>query len=91
MRPLACNCFNRCGFNPPGGELDAALIERGRLFVESYDAFAPPPVGSAELQGLERRSIDRSGRPLHAREVYDFLESKRQASNGEIGYLVGKA
>jgi alanine dehydrogenase len=41
------------GFNPPGGELDAALIERGRLFVESYDAFAPPPVGSAELQGLD--------------------------------------
>ena len=31
------------------------------------------------------------GRPLHAREVYDFLEGKRQASNGEIGYLVGKA
>jgi hypothetical protein len=45
----------------------------------------------AELQAMERRSIDRTGRPLHAREVYDFLESKRQASNGEIGYLVGKA
>jgi ornithine cyclodeaminase/thiomorpholine-carboxylate dehydrogenase len=41
------------GFNPPGGELDSALIERGRLFVESYDAFAPPPVGSAELQGID--------------------------------------
>ena len=45
----------------------------------------------AELQAMERRSIDRTGRPLHAREVYDFLEAKRQASNGEIGYLVGKA
>ena len=45
----------------------------------------------AELQALERRSIDRTGRPLHAREVYDFLEGKRQASNGQIGYLVGKA
>jgi len=45
----------------------------------------------AELQALERRSIDRSGRPLHAREVYDFLEAKRQASGGEIGYLVGRA
>jgi hypothetical protein len=45
----------------------------------------------AELQAMERRSIDRTGRPLHAREVYDFLEGKRQASNGEIGYLVGKA
>ena len=41
------------GFNPPGGELDAALIERGRLFVETRDAFAPPPVGSAELQGRD--------------------------------------
>ncbi|MCZ7594676.1 MAG: YiiX/YebB-like N1pC/P60 family cysteine hydrolase [Hyphomicrobium sp.] len=45
----------------------------------------------AELQALERRSIDRTGRPLHAREVNDFLEGKRQAANGEIGYLVGKA
>ncbi|MGH2614326.1 MAG: ornithine cyclodeaminase family protein [Thermomicrobiales bacterium] len=42
------------GFNPPGGELDPALIEGGRLFVESYDAFAPPPVGCAELQGFDR-------------------------------------
>ena len=41
------------GFNPPGGELDPALIERGRLFVESADAFLPPPVGNAELQGLD--------------------------------------
>jgi ornithine cyclodeaminase/alanine dehydrogenase-like protein (mu-crystallin family) len=41
------------GFNPPGGELDRALIDRGSLFVESYDAFAPPPIGSAELQGLD--------------------------------------
>jgi hypothetical protein len=44
----------------------------------------------AELQALERRSIDRTGRPLHAREVNDFLEAKRQTANGEIGYLVGK-
>ncbi|MTD94187.1 hypothetical protein GIW81_07535 [Hyphomicrobium sp. xq] len=44
----------------------------------------------AELQAMERRSIDRTGRPLHAREVNDFLEAKRQAANGEIGYLVGK-
>ncbi|MDH4982592.1 hypothetical protein [Hyphomicrobium sp. D-2] len=40
-----------------------------------------------ELQALERRRIDRSGRPLHPREVYDFLETKRQNSNGAIGYL----
>ena len=41
------------GYNPPGGELDRALAEQGSLFVESRDAFAPPPVGSAELQGLD--------------------------------------
>jgi len=45
----------------------------------------------AELQALERRSIDRTGRPLHAREVYDFLEAKRQSAGGKIGYLVGNA
>ena len=38
---------------PAGRGARSALIERGRLFVESYDAFAPPPVGSAELQGVD--------------------------------------
>lgn len=41
------------GYNPPGGELDPALIGRGRLFVETREAFAPPPVGCWELQGLD--------------------------------------
>ncbi len=41
------------GFHPPGGELDPALIARGRLFVETADAFLPPPVGCAELHGLD--------------------------------------
>jgi ornithine cyclodeaminase/alanine dehydrogenase-like protein (mu-crystallin family) len=41
------------GFNPPGGELDPNLIARGHLFVESRDAFAPPPIGAWELQGLD--------------------------------------
>lgn len=50
---------------------------------------AEPLLG--ELMALERRSIDRTGRPMHAREVYDFLEAKRRDANGEIGYLVGKA
>ena len=45
----------------------------------------------AELLALERRSIDRTGRPLHAREVYEFLEAKRQVSHGRIGYLTGEA
>jgi len=45
----------------------------------------------AELLALERRSIDRTGRPLHAREVYEFLEAKREVSHGRIGYLTGEA
>lgn len=45
----------------------------------------------ADLQAMERRSIDRTGRPLHAREVYAYLEQCREAANGHIGYLSGRA
>ena len=38
------------GSNPGGPELDADTVRRGRLFVESRVAFAPPPAGAAELQ-----------------------------------------
>ena len=41
------------GFNPPGGEIDSALLDRGHLFVESYDAFQPAPVGCPELEGRD--------------------------------------
>jgi alanine dehydrogenase len=41
------------GYHPPGGELDPALVPRGRLFVESRVAFEPPPVGCWELQGVD--------------------------------------
>ncbi len=44
------------GFNPPGGELDPTLLDRGRLFVESYDAFKPAPVGCPELAGRDPAS-----------------------------------
>jgi hypothetical protein len=45
----------------------------------------------ADLLTLERNCIDQHGRPLHAREVFDRLELKRQESRGRIGYLVGKS
>jgi hypothetical protein len=45
----------------------------------------------ADLMALERSSIERHGRPLHAREVFEHLETKRQGSRGRIGYLVGRA
>jgi ornithine cyclodeaminase/alanine dehydrogenase-like protein (mu-crystallin family) len=40
------------GYRPPGGELPRNVIEASHLFVESKNAFLPPPAGSAELQGL---------------------------------------
>lgn len=40
------------GYRPPGGELPRDLVETSHIFVESKVAFQAPPVGSAELQGL---------------------------------------
>ncbi|HJZ76091.1 MAG TPA: ornithine cyclodeaminase family protein [Vicinamibacterales bacterium] len=40
------------GYHPPLGELPAALARERRLFVETMDAFAAPPVGCAELAGV---------------------------------------
>ena len=37
------------GYHPPLGELPVALARESRLFVETMDAFAAPPVGCAEL------------------------------------------
>jgi len=42
------------GYHPPLGELPVALARHGRLFVETMDAFAAPPVGCAELQDVDR-------------------------------------
>jgi ornithine cyclodeaminase/alanine dehydrogenase-like protein (mu-crystallin family) len=41
------------GYAPPGGELDPQAIELGHLFVETRLAFEPPPLGCAELAGLD--------------------------------------
>jgi alanine dehydrogenase len=41
------------GYQPPGGELDPRVIERGRLFVETRLAFEPPPAGCGELAGFD--------------------------------------
>jgi alanine dehydrogenase len=41
------------GYHPPIGELPAALARERRLFVETLDAFAAPPVGCAELNGID--------------------------------------
>ena len=41
------------GYRPPGGELDPRVIEHGRLFVETRQAFEPPPAGCGELAGFD--------------------------------------
>ncbi|EFH90074.1 ornithine cyclodeaminase family protein [Ktedonobacter racemifer] len=41
------------GYAPPGGELDRRVIAEARLFVETRQAFEPPPAGCAELAGLD--------------------------------------
>lgn len=34
--------------------MDQATVTRGHLFVETLDAFSPPPAGCFELQSLDR-------------------------------------
>jgi alanine dehydrogenase len=41
------------GFCAPSGELPNDLARNNRLFVETLDAFQAPPVGCAELTGLD--------------------------------------
>jgi ornithine cyclodeaminase/alanine dehydrogenase-like protein (mu-crystallin family) len=55
------------GFAPPGGELDPALAASARLFVETRQAFAPPPAGCAELAGLDAAVATELGEVLAGR------------------------
>ena len=55
------------GFAPPGGELDPALAASARLFVETRQAFSPPPAGCAELAGLDPSSATELGELLCGR------------------------
>jgi ornithine cyclodeaminase/alanine dehydrogenase-like protein (mu-crystallin family) len=50
------------GYNPPGSELDAALVRMATVVVESREsALAPPPAGAAELAGLDPSSVAELG------------------------------
>lgn len=55
------------GYRPPDGELPRELIARGRLFVETREAFEPTPVGCAELAGLDPASATELGEVLLGR------------------------
>lgn len=52
------------GVAPPGGELPVELIGRASLFVETREAFAPTPVGSCELAGLDPQTGTELGEML---------------------------
>jgi ornithine cyclodeaminase/thiomorpholine-carboxylate dehydrogenase len=62
------------GYRPPEGELPRELIARGRLFVETREAFAPPPVGCAELAGLD---------PAGATELGEVLLGRANGRRGD--------
>ena len=55
------------GYRPPDGELPRELIARGRLFVETREAFEPTPVGCAELAGVDPASATELGEVLLGR------------------------
>jgi ornithine cyclodeaminase/alanine dehydrogenase-like protein (mu-crystallin family) len=61
------------GYRPPAGELPLELVGE-RLFVETREAFAPPPVGCAELQGLD---------PGDATELGEVLLGRRPGRLGD--------
>ncbi len=52
------------GVAPPGGELPVELVGRASLFVETKDAFAPTPVGSCELDGIDPQTGTELGEML---------------------------
>ena len=65
------------GYHPPDGELPRALAHDHRLFVETTDAFAAPPVGCAELSGLDAARGTTLGDMVNDRQ-------KGRASSSEI-------
>jgi alanine dehydrogenase len=60
------------GYYPPDGELPRDLD--GSLFVETRLAFEPPPVGCAELAGVD---------PSSATELGEVLLGTRSGRNGD--------
>jgi ornithine cyclodeaminase/alanine dehydrogenase-like protein (mu-crystallin family) len=70
------------GYRPPRGELPPELARDGSLFVETREAFAPPPVGCAELQGLD---------PAEATELGEVLLGRAAGRSGSEEITVYKA
>jgi ornithine cyclodeaminase/thiomorpholine-carboxylate dehydrogenase len=70
------------GYRPPDGELPRELAGTARLFVETREAFRPPPVGCSELQGLD---------PAAATELGEVLLGRRPGRTAEAEITVYKA
>jgi len=70
------------GVAPPGGELPIELVGRASLFVETGDAFAPTPVGSCELDGID---------PQTGTELGEMLLGLRPGRTGADQVTVYKA
>jgi ornithine cyclodeaminase/thiomorpholine-carboxylate dehydrogenase len=70
------------GYAPPHGELDRATLEQGSLFVETRDAFSPPPAGCHELQGLD---------PGRATEIGEVIIGRRPGRTADEELTVYKS
>jgi len=70
------------GYAPPAGELPVEIARDNSLFVETLDAFSPPPVGCGELAGLE------AGK---ATELGDVLSGAREGRVSDRQITVYKA
>jgi ornithine cyclodeaminase/alanine dehydrogenase-like protein (mu-crystallin family) len=57
------------GYAPPGSEIPMALIQASRLFVETRQAFAPPPAGAVELAGFDPEQGTELGEVLLGRRT----------------------
>ena len=70
------------GYAPPSGELDRDIAARHRLFVETRSAFEAPPVGCAELHGLD---------PSRATELGEVVLGRRAGRQSAAEITVYKA
>jgi ornithine cyclodeaminase/thiomorpholine-carboxylate dehydrogenase len=57
------------GYHPPDGELPRDLLDHASLFVETLEAFEPPPVGCAELDRTRTATVVAHGARSSAGEI----------------------
>jgi len=70
------------GYAPPTGELPVDLVRAAALFVETREAFKAPPVGCAELAGLD---------PEGGAELGEVLTGRRPGRTSDRQITVYKA